>query len=150
MIPCNFLRHAQSEGNIGLNKKNPNLTSFGYSQAKEVAGEYDLVICSTLARAQQTLSSSRIQYRSLILSDLCREFRQGHVSEYFDYEDEKPESYSELKQRIEELKDLIRSKFNPNCTRILVISHAFFICHFCEIYRGIYNCELIKTKIPII
>jgi glycosyltransferase involved in cell wall biosynthesis len=145
-IPVDLLRHGQSEGNIGKKVCNPKLTEFGISQAREISGEYDLVICSTLERAQQTLASSKITYKKLISTDLCREFRQGEICDLFENEEVKTESEAELKSRIENLKKLIRENATFQ-SRVLVITHAFFICHFAEVYRGIYNCEVIKTEI---
>ena len=56
------MRHAQSTHNAsGDNSWNVGLTEEGRLQAREVSGEYDLVICSTLRRAQQTLEFSSIK-----------------------------------------------------------------------------------------
>ena len=63
-----FLRHGESTAQAS---HRPNdmydapLTEQGRSQAAGVTGHYDVVLCSPLARARQTLEHSNITYSQL-------------------------------------------------------------------------------------
>ncbi len=69
-----FLRHAESIFNANLTSdKDCELTEKGNQQAHNTQGEYDIVICSILKRACETLEKSQIRYGRVIFTDLCRE-----------------------------------------------------------------------------
>ena len=57
----------------------PSLTPEGQQQAAALKGHYDLVICSPLRRTLQTLHCSRVTYRRLMVSELCREQRDHNI-----------------------------------------------------------------------
>ncbi len=73
-----LLRHCQSEYNAG-NKRaiDPMLTEFGFRQASRLQGHFDVVLCSPLTRAIQTLHGSHITYGRLMIMSELREWRQA-------------------------------------------------------------------------
>lgn len=124
-----FIRHAESTFNNGkeLNKANVDITMKGVMQAKQLEGDYDLIICSTMKRARQTLDSSKITYNDIIFTYLCREYNitPGHPANQYSHT-EKPETLEEANERrklfIELLKDMSKTY-----KRIAVVSHHGFI-----------------------
>lgn len=145
MPKIDFIRHAQSEFNIGIHKVDSDLSDNGKAQASKLSGEWDLVIVSTLSRCIQTLEFSNIKYKSIIYSDLCREFRNGSICDWKQGEEQNNESYEDLNKRINEFKDYLKL-LSKEHSKILVISHACFMVHFMNLQRGIYNCELISYE----
>lgn len=121
------LRHGQTDRNvhghsdvydIGLNK-------FGKEQAAWLEGYYDVVICSNLRRAKQTLEHSKIRYGRIQPSELCREQRL-EVSDLLKGETlVAPETLDHLKHRANKFKDLLR--LYPKTKKILIISHYHFL-----------------------
>jgi broad specificity phosphatase PhoE len=122
-----FLRHAQSIFNRDLtSKKDCELTDYGIEQAKQIKGTYDIIICSILKRAKQTLQYSELNSKKLYFTDLCREVRRD-ICDFFEGEDESNlESDEELQKRMKLFKEFLRSKTNPG-ERVLVICHRDFI-----------------------
>jgi len=141
-MPIHFLRHAQSEFNAGLsNVKDSPLSPFGKEQSLGVHGKYDLVIVSTLKRAQQTLYCSQIEYTKVIKTDLCRELRGGALCDYLESEEVVLESHQECHDRKQKFIGFLQA-YENEYNNILVISHACFISYF--IGRGhVGNCELV-------
>jgi broad specificity phosphatase PhoE len=122
-----FLRHAQSIFNRDLtSKKDCELTDYGIEQAKQIKGTYDIIICSILKRAKQTLQYSELNSKKLYFTDLCREVRRD-ICDFFEGEDESNlESDEELQKRMKLFKEFLRYKTNPG-ERVLVICHRDFI-----------------------
>ena len=78
LIDVHLLRHAESEFNAGRqNVYDPKLTKKGRQQAKKIGGHFNVVVCSTLTRAKETLALSKISYDQVIFSDLVREFKRA-------------------------------------------------------------------------
>ena len=78
LIDVHLLRHAESEFNAGRqNVYDPKLTKKGRQQAKKIGGHFNVVVCSTLTRAKETLTLSKISYDQVIFSDLVREFKRA-------------------------------------------------------------------------
>lgn len=123
-----LIRHAQSIFNAtGLRERDPKITNTGVAQATKLSGHYSVVVCSTLARALQTLQASQITYDRLIMSDLCREVRDGNPVNLLQYESNEmlEESPMSVTQRIEQLKALLKTF--PDESTICVVSHHDFI-----------------------
>jgi broad specificity phosphatase PhoE len=122
-----FLRHAESIFNRDLtSEKDCELTEKGKEQASQIAHEYDIVICSTMKRACDTLGFSHITYGRLIFTDLCREKRQD-ICDYLPHEDENiKESDEELQKRITSFLYFLKSQVSPY-QNVLVVSHGDFI-----------------------
>ncbi len=122
-----FLRHAQSIFNRDLtSEKDCNLTEEGISQASQITGTYDIIICSILKRAKQTLQHSQLNCKKLHFTDLCREIRVD-ICDFLEDEDEtKKETAEEAQKRIRLFKQFIKEKVSPGQSA-LVICHGDFI-----------------------
>ena len=122
-----FLRHAESIFNANLtSEKDCDLTEKGKQQAAAIEERYDVVICSTMKRACQTLDNSRITYGRLLFTDLCRENRQD-ICDFLPHEDETiKETEEQLQKRIQSFTYFVKSQCSPY-QRVLVISHGDFI-----------------------
>ena len=122
-----FLRHAQSIFNRDLtSEKDCELSPYGIQQAEKLTGFYDVIFCSILKRAKQTLLHSQINSKQLHFTDLCREVRRD-ICDFLQGEDETQlETEKELQTRIKHFKEFVRSKTKPG-EKILVICHRDFI-----------------------
>ena len=122
-----FLRHAESIFNKYLiSEKDCELTEEGKQQAKNISGHYDVVICSTMKRACQTLDHSNLHYGRLLFTDLCRE-KKVDICDFLPYEDEtQKETDEQLEKRIKSFLYFLKSQVSPYQT-VLVISHGDFM-----------------------
>lgn len=122
-----FLRHAESIFNRDLtSEKDCALTDKGIQQASQVEGEYDVVVCSIMKRACQTLDNSKITYGRLVFTDLCRE-KKTTICDYLPHEDETIiDTDEQLEQQIKKFVYFLKSQFSPY-QNILVVSHGDFI-----------------------
>jgi broad specificity phosphatase PhoE len=143
-----FIRHAQSRFNA-YNDLSPNssVTEAGKKSCKNITGNYDLVICSTLRRARETLDNSNITYKRVIFTDLCREILDGNTSNLYNGEENASESHEDVMQRISKLKEFImqQPEANQEITNTAVISHGCFL--FRMIGQGFCNCQCIIATI---
>lgn len=144
-----FMRHAQSRFNTGINEIDSGLSEHGKQQASKISGNVSLVIVSTLKRTQETLQYSKLKYNELMVSDLCREHKNS-VNSLCDYlESEKNsrtlETHDDLETRIAKFKDLLdtQSKIHNS---ILVISHGYFMSTLLQI-PCVGNCAIVKYVI---
>lgn len=140
-----FIRHAQSEFNIGNDMLDSPLSAVGRQQASQLTGEYDLVITSPLYRARQTLGLSKIKTPEHIVSSLCREYMDGPQCNYMLYEPHVKETVQDVLHRVDKFKVLLRNLIQVY-PRILVISHGYFIVYFTKKFDGIGNCQLVTCK----
>ncbi len=122
-----FLRHAESIFNRDLtSEKDCKLTDKGEEQAVQLKGEFDIVFCSIMKRACQTLEKSQIKYGRVIFTDLCRE-RKADICDFLDYEDETvKETDEELELRIKKFIYFLKGQVS-SYHRVLVVSHGDFI-----------------------
>lgn len=122
-----FLRHSQSIFNRDLtSEKDCDLTDFGIEQSKTINGTYDIIICSILKRAKQTLQYSQLQSKELYFTDLCREVRRD-ICDFLEGEDETNlETDQEIQTRLTLFKEFLKSKAKGR-DKILVICHRDFI-----------------------
>lgn len=144
-IFIHFLRHAESEYNdrLFVNKKDPAITDLGKQQSSKITGYYDIIITSNLLRSKQTLQYSKLKYTTTIETDLCREFKNGTLSNYIDNEVCEKETLEEFINRINNFKNYLQYvSFTYN--KILVISHGIFIKNALNFKGNIKNCELLK------
>jgi len=142
-----LIRHAQSEFNAkGSLQPDCPLSNNGHLQASQLHGEFDLVICSSLMRAKQTLFSSRIKYTDLLISHLCREILDGNPVNHFFDEKVSREDDEIITKRIHDFKDLVKT-LNKKYPRIAVISHFCFLTRltgkksFDNAERHVYTLE---------
>lgn len=136
------LRHAESIFNAtGISEKDCSITEKGKEQASKIKEHYDIVICSTMKRACQTLDNSQITYGKLIFTDLCREKRVD-ICDFLECEDEKDlESEKELDVRIKKFLCFLRSQVS-RFNRVLIISHRDFIYELSNKQHNLNNAEL--------
>ena len=122
-----FLRHAQSVFNRDhVSGKNCPLTDVGIQQAEQITGEYDVIICSILKRAKETLQYSQLTAKKLYFTDLCREVRVDPGDFLEDEDETKIETEQEVKKRIQLFKQYLKEKVDPG-QKVLVICHRDFI-----------------------
>lgn len=112
-MKIDLFRHAQSELNVGVQKRNINLTDVGIQQAKELTGDYDIVIVSELKRAQQTLEHSKITFKHKIITKECSEIGEPW------------ETSKQFRERVRKFHSSLKA-FEPT-QRVAVITHYFFI-----------------------
>jgi len=139
------MRHGQHR-NDGFD---PLLTDLGRNQASQIGGEYDLVIVSPLRRTLDTYIHSGIKTRELIMVPIIREQRRGTPTACLALEDVnfKEDSKMVMGRVIEFTKFL---KTLPH-TNIMIVSHAFFMCHFLDYNKQdrnlIAECQQFKFSI---
>ena len=124
-----FLRHCQSTFNAnGDPTRNCGLTACGIESAKQIKGEYDVVLCSPLLRARQTLDWSQIKYGSVHFLESLREIRDGNPINLYSLESDNQlhESGDQIIARVNAAKSTILS-FSKDGARVLVISHYTFL-----------------------
>lgn len=142
-----FIRHAPSTFNEhGDLTPNCPITENGAKLAKNITGKYDLVICSTLKRARQTLDESGIIYSNILFTDLCREFRQGNTSDMFNGESDMLsfETNDMMNKRIDEFKSLLKD-YNKKYQNIAVISHHGFLHRLSGV--SLKNCQQVLYEL---
>lgn len=110
-----LIRHGQSTFNrYGDLSRDVPLTPDGVSQARNVSLNVNMVVCSILTRSRQTLAESKISYKHLIHTDLCREEMNGNPINYIDKEDVVSEEsfidrMSSLKSMLDDLEKIYGS-----------------------------------------
>lgn len=122
-----LIRHGESEWNAtGSYEKNSRLTEYGKKCSGYLDFDVDLVVCSTLRRARETLDHSQIKYKNIVFTELCREFLDDNPVNHYNGEDVTHESIDELHERINAFKAMLvelQKKYN----RIAVITHYCFL-----------------------
>ena len=147
-----LLRHGESEYNAGnITKFDAELTEKGKEQASKVTGHFNVVICSTLTRARQTLDSSQITWDQLIMSEDVRERRIANC-DFFEHEVDAglgKETGKEFEARMETVKRKIQTLSEKN-NKILIVGHRVFFRgliskHSRTLFRGKFdNAKMIK------
>jgi broad specificity phosphatase PhoE len=108
-------------------------------------GHVDLVICSTLRRARETLDHSEIVYKRVVYTDLCRELSDGNTSNLYNGESNTIESPQDIEYRISRFKEFILQQseatigLSNDQPRIAVISHGCFL--YKMLGYGFGNCQ---------
>lgn len=137
-----FFRHAPSTFNVnGDLSPNVPVTEDGKNIAKAMAGHVDLVICSTLRRARETLDHSNLKYKKVIFTELCREILDGNTSNLYNKEDNVVETEEDVNARIEKFRTFLFSQpeISSEHTNIAVISHSTFLYKMTG--RAFGNCQ---------
>ena len=93
----------------------------GKQQASRVEGHFDLVVCSTLTRTQETLKHSKITYDELKILEEARE-KRCNLCDFLPEEEFILESNSDMTKRILKLKEMLRD-FAKSYSNILLIGH---------------------------
>ena len=107
----------ESEG-----KRSPDieLSVRGKNAARYLSGEFDIVLCSPLRAAIQTLSFSRFGYHSRENMYELREIRDDNIVNFIGGEPFDPETPQEIARRIDIIKKVLEVYKSK---RILIISH---------------------------
>jgi broad specificity phosphatase PhoE len=140
-----FIRHAESTWNaFGDRSKNTPITENGKEQAKSISGYVDIVICSTLLRAKETLENSNLKYNKVVYTDICREVRGGTPCDYMEDENiENIETDEQVNKRIDGLKKMVAELIENNKNIIIgIVSHYCFMQKITNI--GMFNCQVLK------
>lgn len=131
-IEVYFTRHAESFGNVGESSIDSPLTANGRAQATLLNGNFDIVMCSPLRRAQETLHYSKITHGKVIIHPQLRERCFGENSclllEQFMTE-ETPERFTVRTQLFEHDLRLVCEKLSLKKTdgKVLIVGHAYFL-----------------------
>jgi len=122
-----LIRHAESDYNAsGSTERNCKITEYGKTCSTYLDFKVDLVVCSTLRRARETLDNSKIKYKNIIFTDLCREFLNDNPVNYYNDEEIMSESVTNLEKRVDSFKEFLvelQKKYNT----IAVITHYDFL-----------------------
>ena len=118
-----FIRHAQSEYNIGQQfSNNVPITKDGAIACVSLDQTFDILILSPLKRAIQTYANSNIKTKRIIMSDLFQE-KKDKPSNMMD-NDTDYETTADFETRILKAIDFIKQL---DCSNIGVIGHHDFI-----------------------
>ncbi len=152
------LRHAESEANAGLHVIDARLTNVGRAQAAKVGGHYNLVICSVMRRAKETLENSRITFDKVVYSTEAREMK-NHIGDFLPGESRTPESVGELLDRLDNLVAQIY-KYSKEYDKILIVSHYYTLMYLTSTNKddlrsrrdfpnglNLDNCEIASTML---
>ncbi len=158
MKTITIIRHAESYFNVGQYKnpedvRNCRITPNGITQAQNLSGEYDVVICSPLKRAIETYVNSHIKCRKFMVSDLVREIQDAKPLNSIELEPLMFEKEYDIVKRAKETVDFVH-EFQSSDT-ICIISHACFMYYILRAFgqdlsqfnKGIYNCQQITFVI---
>ena len=140
-----FVRHAESTAQASADRsKNPPLSLNGIEQAKALCIEADTVICSPLLRTTDTLRHSTHSAETIVISETCREIRQGNPCDYFDHEDiEMHETRFQVMGRIQALKEIVQVIRSEKPDEIIcIVSHHLFV----GLGAGVWldNCQMVE------
>jgi broad specificity phosphatase PhoE len=139
-----FVRHGESTHNTGEDhSRNVPLSERGREQCKSISGEYDLVICSTMKRARQTLDESNVTYKKVIFTELCREHLDGSANTLYNGEEVTVENHNQLYARCRAFTKFL-DELNEKYPRILVVAHGVFLGSITR--KTYYNCEQFKYR----
>lgn len=148
-IKVAFFRHSQSTFNAkGDRSPNVPLTTEGVAMCGTMKGHVDLVICSTLRRARETLDNSGIVYKRVVYTDLCRELLDGNTSNLYNGEENTIESPEDIENRVIKFKEFIKSQKEATTNdhvRIAVVSHGCFMYRLTGVGFGNCQCHILDV-----
>ena len=146
-----FFRHGPSTFNVhGDLSPNVPLTEDGKKVCSSMKGHVDLVICSTLRRARETLDHSEIVYKRVVYTDLCRELLDGNTSNLYNGEVNTIESPEDIDHRVQQFREFIAQQ--PEATindhpRIAVVSHGCFLYRMVNHDFGNCQCRILDVSV---
>lgn len=114
---------------------------------KQMEGVYDIIICSTLKRAKDTLALSNLVHKDFVIyTNKCRESRCGNLTDLLEGEtvEKDTETKEEFKKRVDKFLNSLKH-LSKSYNKIAVVSHG----HFIEQITGEcpHNCGMIEYKI---
>lgn len=144
-----LVRHGESYFNrYGIKEPDPDLTHFGRIQCLKIKEYFkdiglDVIYCSPLRRAIQTLENSGLYGEGVIISPLIREKKES-ACDFFHGEPWIQESDGEVRARCQSFLDSLKDRAANQ--KILVVSHSTCIKHLMALLgsppRGQGNCEV--------
>lgn len=118
-----FIRHAQSEYNIGQHfSNNVSITKDGIIASNSLNQCFDILILSPLKRAIQTYANSNIKTKKIMISDLFQEFKDKPSNMMDD--DKSYETTENFEIRVNTAIDFLKQLDYSN---IVIICHHDFI-----------------------
>lgn len=116
-------------------QRDPSLNEVGLNEANLLSGHFDVVLCSPLTRARDTLKHSGITYQKLILVDEAREVMHNVQDLMVDdnLPDNYTESYNESDNRVSALLTIVHDNYDPSL-RMLLVSHGKLLCELTRKY----------------
>ncbi len=143
-----FLRHCRSIYNEKNDSdKDCDLAEYGKAQAAALTGEYDIVVCSIMKRARETLRLSQIKANKIVYSDLCREHKQT-ICDFLPDEDlADKESEEAMVRRIRTFKAWMKKQWGASNKRILVVTHADFVYFLNNFTKYLDNGERMEIDL---
>lgn len=143
-----FLRHCRSIYNEKNDSdKDCDLAEYGKEQAAALTGEYDVIVCSVMKRARETLRLSQITAPQILYTELCREHKQT-ICDFLPHEDlADKESEEAMVLRIRKFKAWLRKRWGSSNKRILVVTHADFVYFLNGFRKYLDNGERMEIDI---
>ncbi len=162
MAQITVLRHGESLANVAkyITKQpyhhyDAALTEEGKMQASMVTGHFDLVLCSPMKRARQTLKHSKITYDKLEILHEAREKKRVQ-SDFMEGENfSKEETPREFLKRVNKLRETLL-EYCSEYDKVLLVTHKWVVRFLTstnkeEIQNGLcmegngitlHNCEM--------
>lgn len=130
-----IIRHGESQGNIGQDVENPELTEIGHRQAELLAlrlrnVKFDAILSSPLKRAIQT-ATPLASLRSMPITVVDELYEVGTYSE---------ESLADVQVRAKRVVEKIRADYGDK-ENVIAFAHGTFNNHFIKAACGITSGE---------
>lgn len=130
-----IIRHGESQGNVGLNIENPELTDLGKKQAELLALrlrniKFDAILSSPLKRAVQT-ATPLAELQKTPITVLENLYEVGAFGD---------ESLEEVQERAKNIVREIREKYGDK-ENVIAFAHGTFNNHFIKAACGITSGE---------
>ena len=133
-----LIRHGESMWNrFQVMEYDVCLTENGHQQARNVMLNVDLVVCSPMKRAFETLMSSKISYKKVIYNQRAREEQNGLISNYLSGENLYHEDFDKRMDMFKEELKLLSREYKT----IAVVTHHGVIHKLTGIVAN--NCQVI-------
>ncbi len=147
--PCFYvLRHAESEYNIGNHDVfDAPLSGNGKIQASHLYGHFDIILCSPMTRALQTLQCSNIIGDKLVLCHELREFKMAKA-DFLPFEEVVKETWLELEERFSVVLDAV-VKLVSLGYKVLAIGHHQWFKRFTNGELVLKNAEMATIEMNV-
>jgi broad specificity phosphatase PhoE len=143
-----FLRHCRSIYNEkNDSEKDCDLAEFGKAQAAALTGDYDVIVCSVMKRARETLRLSQITAPETHYTELCREHKQTICDFLEDENLADKESEEQMVRRIRVFKQWLQKRWGNTQKRVLVVTHADFVYFLNNFTKYLDNGERMEIEL---
>jgi broad specificity phosphatase PhoE len=146
-----LMRHAESEWNIdpSSTRKDPSITENGRIQASQVELQVDVLYCSPLRRAKETLECSKIKAEKIIEWIDLREVGKDPC-DFLEFEQVIVESVENIKRRVEIVLEKMK-ELSKEDKVVLFLGHSDLFYHLtgydldlCEVIQFDPNSRVCK------